>query len=50
MEKTEVRTTIALSNETADAVRAEAAKDRRPWTHELVVLVEEALSARARRK
>lgn len=43
------RTTIELSEETYAASKAEAEKDRRPWTHELAVLIEEALAARAKK-
>lgn len=51
MEKPEViRTTVALSPETAERSKAEAVKDKRPWTHQLVILIEEALAARAKRK
>lgn len=44
------RTTIELSDEAYEATKAEAEKDRRPWTHELAVLIDEALAARAKRK
>lgn len=51
MEKPDVvRTTVALSPDVAARSKAEAVKDKRPWTHQLVVLIEEALAARARRK
>ena len=51
MGKTElVRTTVALSPAVARRSKAEAAKDKRPWTHQLVVLIEEALAERAKKK
>lgn len=43
------RTTIELTDAAWEATKSEAAKDRRPWTHELPVLIDEALAARERR-
>ncbi len=43
------RTTIELTSAAYEASKAEAVKDRRPWTHELVVLIDEALAARAKK-
>ncbi len=40
------RTTIELTDEAYEATKDEAARDRRPWTHELPVLIDEALAAR----
>jgi hypothetical protein len=41
-----VRSSIEVSTDLHARLKAEAEKDRRGWTHEVVVLAEEALAAR----
>jgi hypothetical protein len=43
------RTTLELTDAAYAATKAEADKDRRPWTKQLAVLIDEALAARARK-